>query len=119
MTDEKKTKQEEFDLVIPEKGLHRPVKIQVGGKTYYSNPMLIPLFEKLKAYQEEAEAGDSTAPNRMIMLVFGISKAELLKIDLRDVGVVGKLVMKMMIESELYRSESEKNVARPGKKSSS
>ncbi len=128
MTDEKKKKIErlelgpgevDLDLDLPKgKTLHRPVSLRMFGKIYKSKPMLIPLVEKLVALQEKAEAGDQRALVEQVTLVFGVPKEIVLKKDLREIGVIGKLVTKMMVESELYRSVTEKNGDGPGEPNS-
>ena len=88
------------------------------GKIYKSKPMLIPLVETLVELQTKAEAGDQRALVEQVHLVFGVPEKIVLKKDLREIGVIGKLVTKMMVESELYRSGPEKNVAGPGEQNS-
>jgi len=125
VTDEKKKKTElkpgdvDLDLDLPEgKTLHRPVSIRMFGKVYNSKPMLIPLVEKLVELQTKAEAGDQRALVEQVNLVFGVPEKIILKKDIREIGVIGKLVTKMMVESELYRSGPEKNAAGPGDQNS-
>lgn len=120
MTDEKTTKKtgDDFDLVIPEQGLHRPTKIEVAGKPYYSKKISIKVFKQLKALQEKAEGGDDEAPLKQVEIVFGVPFKVLEDEDMRDLGVVGEILTKMLTESELYRTEKEKKVVGPGKKNS-
>lgn len=125
MTDEKKKKTElepgevDLDLDQPDgKTLHRPVEIRMFKKVYKSKPMLIPLVEKLVELQTKSEAGDQRATVEQVHLVFGIPENLILKRDIREIGVIGKLVTKMMVESELYRSGPEKNAEGPGEQNS-
>lgn len=122
MTDEKKkTEREEVvDLVLSStKSLHRPLKIKVEGKVYTSTLLSKHLFNKLQKLQTKAEEGEGDAPYEQIRIVFGVPKAHLYELDMRDIAVISELVLDTLMKSEKYRTEQEKKVEGPGEKNSS
>jgi len=108
---------EEKKLILStQKSIHKPIEIEVNGKTYQNNALSKELFDEVKKHEKAALAGDINALYKQVELLFSVPIAVLNKLDVRDVDSLLDYTMTKIFQARAKTDEekAEKNGSKPG-----
>ena len=108
---------EEKKLVLSSrKSIHKPIEVEIDGKTYQNNPLSRELFEEVKKHEKAALAGDIDALYKQVRILYGVPIEVLNKLDIRDVSSMLDYTMKQILNPPVKtdKEKAEKNGSKPG-----
>jgi len=108
---------EEKKLVLStQKSIHKPIEIEIDGKTYQNRPLSRTTFDKVKEHEKEALKGDLEALYEQVRILYGVPMTVLNKLDIRDITTIINHTMKKILQSvpTTEKEKAEKNVSEPG-----
>ena len=112
---------EEKKLVLStQKSIHKPIEIEVDGKTYQNRPLSRVTFDEVKKHEKAALGGDIEALYKQVQILFGVSMDVLNKLDIRDVNTLLKYTLTQVFQPSATtdKEKAEKNAPKPGPNSS-
>lgn len=114
MVEEKK--EEERLVLSTQKSLHKPIEVEVDGKTYQNKPLSRATFDEVKKYEKAAVGGDIDALYKQVQLLFPIAIEVLNKLDIRDINTLITYTTTKIFQSVATtpKEKAEKNVLEPG-----
>lgn len=108
---------EEKKLVLStQKSIHKPIEIEIDGKTYQNRPFSRATFDEVKKHEAAAMKGDIEALYEQVKLLFGVPIEVLNKLDIRDVSSITNYTMAQILKSSetTDKEKAEKNASKPG-----
>jgi len=98
------------------KSIHKPIEVEIDGKTYQNRPLSRALFEEVKKHEKAALAGDTEALYKQVQVIYGVSIEILNKLDIRDVNSLLEYTMTQILQSSVKtdKEKAEKNESEPG-----
>ena len=97
---------EEKKLVLStQKSIHKPIEIEVDGKTYQNRPLSRATFDEVKKYEKAAVGGDIEALYKQVEVLFGVPLAVLNKLDIRDVNTLLQYTMAQIFQPDAKTDE--------------
>lgn len=110
MSDEKKL------VLSTQKSIHKPIEIDVDGKTYQNNPLSRTLFDEVRKYEKAAINGDIKALYAQVQLLYPIPNKVLNSLDIRDIGTLLEYTMAQIFQASVKtdKEKAEKNAPKPG-----
>ncbi|HDZ39083.1 MAG TPA: phage tail assembly protein [Marinobacter sp.] len=114
MTEDKKL------ILSTQKSIHKPIEIEIDGKTYQNRPLSRTTFDEVKKYEKDALKGDIEALYNQVQVLFGVPIEVLNKIDVRDINTLITYTMEQIFKSsaKTEKEKAEKNGSKPGQPSS-
>jgi len=112
---------EEKKLILStQKSIHKPIEVEIDGKTYQNRPLSRATFDEVKKHEKTALAGDIEALYKQVQILFGVPLEVLNKIDIRDINTLLNYAMAQIFQSstETDKEKAEKNESKPGQNSS-
>lgn len=104
------------------KSIHKPIEVEVDGKTYANNPFSRTAFQELKKHEKAALKGDIEALYTQVRLIFPIPMDVLNKLDIRDVNSLLDYAMAKILVTQTKEAtdeeKAEKNGPKPGQNKS-
>ena len=103
-------------ILSTQKSIHKPIEIEIDGKTYENRPLSRATFDKVKAQEKEAVKGNIEALYKQVEILYGIPIAVLNKLDIRDVSTIINHTMEKIIQAQPTTAKgiAEKNEPKPG-----
>ena len=110
MTEEKKL------ILSTQKSIHRPIEIEIDGKTYQNRPLSRATFDEVKKYEKAAVGGDIESLYKQIHALYPVSMEVLNKIDIRDINTLITYTMAQIFQTSVGegKEKAEKNAPKPG-----
>ena len=100
---------EEKKLILStQKSLHKPIEIEVDGKTYQNRPLSKATFDEVKKYEKAAVGGDIDALYKQVNVLFGVPVDVLNKLDIRDVNTLLTYTMAQIFKPDA-KTDKEKD----------
>lgn len=112
MVEEKKDKL----ILSSRKSIHKPIEVEIDGKTYQNRPLSRTLFEEVKKHEKDAVAGDIDALYKQVQILYGVPIKVLNKLDIRDVSSMLEYTMTQITNPPVKtdKEKAEKNESEPG-----
>lgn len=112
MVEEKKDKL----ILSSRKSIHKPIEVEIDGKTYQNRPLSRTLFEEVKKHEKDALAGDIDALYKQVQILYGVPIEVLNKLDIRDVSSMLEYTMTQILNPPVKtdKEKAEKNGSKPG-----
>ena len=108
---------EEKKLILStQKSIHKPIEIEIDGKTYCKRPLSRATFDEVKKHEKAALAGDIEALYKQVQILYGVEMDVLNKLDIRDVNTLLQYTM-TQVQQPLATTDkeiAEKNAPKPG-----
>ena len=110
MTEDKKL------ILSTQKSIHKPIEIEIDGKTYQNRPLSRAIFDEVKKHEKEALKGDIEALYKQVQILFGVPMEVLNKLDIRDVNTLLQYTMTQVSQplAATNKEKAEKNESKPG-----
>ncbi len=110
MTDEKKL------ILSTQKSIHKPIEIEIDGKTYQNRPLSRATFDEVKKHEKAALGGAIEALYKQVQILYGVSMDVLNKLDIRDVNTLLQYTMTQVSQPlpTTDKEKAEKNGPKPG-----
>jgi len=108
---------EEKKLILStQKSIHKPIEVEIDGKTYQNRPLSRATLDEVKKYEKAALGGDIQALYKQVEVLYGVPVEILNKIDIRDIGSLLDHTMSQISEVRKTTPEekAEKNESKPG-----
>jgi len=108
---------EENKLVLStQQSIHKPIEIEIDGKTYRNNPLSRTLFDEIKKHEKAANEGDIKALYKQVQILYSVPIAVLNKLDVRDISTLLDYTMSRIFQPALKsdKEKAEKNGSKPG-----
>lgn len=108
---------EEKKLILStQKSIHKPIEIEIDGKTYCNRPLSRATFDEVKKHEKDALKGDIEALYEQVKVIFGVPMDVLNKLDIRDVNTLLEYTMAQVFQSSAKtdKEKAEKNESKPG-----
>ena len=108
---------EEKKLILStQKSIHKPIEVEIDGKTYQNCPLSRTTFDEVRKYEKAALAGDIESLYRQVQALFPVPMEVLNKLDVRDVNSLLEYTMARIFEgsAKTDKEKAEKNVSKPG-----
>jgi len=100
---------EEKKLVLStQKSIHKPIEIEVDGKTYQNRPLSKATFDEVRKHEKAAVGGDIEALYKQVETLFGVPVDVLNKLDIRDVNSLLEYTMAQIFQ---VRAKTDKEKA--------
>lgn len=98
------------------KSIHKPIEIEVDGKTYQNNSLSRVLFDELHKYEKAAVGGDIKALYKQVQILFPIPLTVLNKLDIRDINTLIDYAMSQIFQASAKtdKEKAGKNGPKPG-----
>lgn len=97
---------EEKKLILStQKSIHKPIEIEVDGKTYQNRPLSRTTFDEVKKHEKAAVAGDIEALYKQVEVLFGVPVDVLNKLDIRDVNTLLTYTMAQIFQPDAKTDE--------------
>ena len=112
---------EEKKLILStQKSIHKPIEVEIDGKTYQNRPLSRATFDEVKKHEKAALEGDIEALYKQVQILFGVPLEVLNKIDIRDINTLLNYAMAQIFQSstETDKEKAEKNESKPGQSNS-
>ena len=91
---------EEKKLILStQKSIHKPIEIEVDGKTYQNRPLSKATFDEVRKHEKAALKGDIEALYNQVNILFGVPMEVLNKLDVRDVNSLLEYTMARVFQS--------------------
>ena len=92
---------EEKKLVLStQKSIHKPIEIEVDGKTYQNRPLSKATFDEVRKHEKAALKGDIEALYNQVNILFGVPVEVLNKLDVRDVNTLLEYTMGQIFQAK-------------------
>jgi len=103
-------------ILSTQKSIHKPIEIEIDGKTYQNRPLSRATFDKVKEHEKAALKGDIEALYEQVKILFGVSMDVLNKLDIRDVNTLLQYTMTQVTQplATTEKEKAEKNEPKPG-----
>ncbi len=110
MTEEKKL------ILSTQKSIHKPIEVEIDGKTYQNRPLSRATFDEVKKHEKAALGGDIEALYKQVQILYGVEMAVLNKLDVRDVNSLISYTMDQIFKQSAttVKEKAEKNAPTPG-----
>ena len=110
MTEEKKL------ILSTQKSIHKPIEVEIDGKTYQNRPLSRATFDEVKKHEKAALNGDIEALYKQVQILYGVSMDVLNKLDIRDVNTLLQYTMTQVSQpiATTDKEKAEKNAPKPG-----
>jgi len=108
---------EEKKLILStQKSIHKPIEVEIDGKTYQNRPLSRATFDEVKKHEKAALAGDIEALYKQVQILYGVEMDVLNKLDIRDVNTLLQYTMTQVSQplATTDKEKAEKNVSKPG-----
>ena len=108
---------EEKKLVLnTQKSIHKPIEIEIDGKTYQNRPLSRATFDEVKKYEKAAVGGDIESLYKQIHALFPVPIEVLNKLDIRDINTLLTYTMAQIFQANAGKGKgkAEKNAPKPG-----
>ena len=92
-------------VLSTQKSIHKPIEIEVDGKTYQNRPLSRATFDEVKKYEKAAVGGDIEALYKQVEVLFGVPLAVLNKLDIRDVNTLLQYTMAQIFQPDAKTDE--------------
>jgi len=112
---------EEKKLILStQKSIHKPIEVEIDGKTYQNRPLSRVTFDEVKEHEKAALGGDIEALYKQVQILFGVSIEVLNKLDVRDINTLINYTMAQIFKASVKtdKEKAEKNESKPGQPSS-
>jgi len=112
---------EEKKLILStQKSIHKPIEVEIDGKTYQNRPLSRVTFDEVKKYEKAALGGDIEALYKQVQALFSVHMDVLNKLDIRDVNSLLDYTMAQVFQSSVgtEKEKAEKNESKPGQNNS-
>ena len=97
---------EEKKLVLStQKSIHKPIEIEVDGKTYQNRPLSKATFDEVRKHEKAALKGDIEALYNQVNILFGVPVEVLNKLDVRDVNTLLQYTMAQIFKPDAKTDE--------------
>lgn len=103
-----------------QKSIHKPIEVEIDGKTYQNRPLSRSLFDEIKQFEKAATSGDIEALYKQVEILYGVPVEVLNKLDVRDINSLIDYTMAQIFQARVKTPEekAEKNASKPGENSS-
>jgi len=92
---------EEKKLILStQKSIHKPIEIEVDGKTYQNRPLSRATFDEVRKHEKAAVGGDIEALYKQVEVLFGVPVEILNKLDIRDVNSLLEYTMAQIFQAK-------------------
>jgi len=110
MTEDKKL------ILSTQKSIHKPIEIEIDGKTYCNRPLSRATFDEVKEHEKAALKGDIEALYKQVQILYGVEMDVLNKLDIRDVNTLLQYTMTQVSQplATTDKEIAEKNALKPG-----
>ncbi len=107
-------------ILSTKQSIHKPIEIEIDGKTYRNNPLSRELFDEVRKYEKRATNGDIEALYTQVQILFGVEIGVLNKLDVRDINSLLTYTMAQIFrpQPKTTAEKEEKNASKPGADSS-
>ena len=97
---------EEKKLILStQKSIHKPIEIEVDGKTYQNRPLSKATFDEVRKHEKAALKGDIEALYNQVNILFGVPMEVLNKLDVRDVNTLLQYTMAQIFKPDAKTDE--------------
>lgn len=113
--------EEEKKLILStQKSIHKPIEVEIDGKTYRNRPLSRATFDEVKKHEKAALGGDIEALYKQVQILFGVPMEVLNKLDVRDVNTLLEYTMAQVFQPSAMtdKEKAEKNESKPEQSSS-
>ena len=99
-------------ILSTQKSIHKPIEVEIDGKTYRNRPLSRAIFDEVKKHEKAALKGDIGALYEQVKILFGVSMDVLNKLDIRDVNTLLQHTMTQVTQplATTDKEKTEKNV---------
>jgi len=103
-------------ILSTQKSIHKPIEVEVDGKTYQNRPLSRATFDEVKKHEKAALGGDIEALYKQVQILYGVEMAVLNKLDIRDVNTLLQYTMTQVSQPLVTtdKEKAEKNGSKPG-----
>ena len=103
-------------VLSTQKSIHKPIEIEIDGKTYQNRPLSRATFDEVKTHEKAALKGDIEALYKQVQILYGVEMAVLNKLDIRDVNTLLQYTMTQVSQpiATTDKEKAEKNAPKPG-----
>ena len=107
-------------ILSTQKSIHKPIEVEIDGKTYTNSPLSRGLFDEIKKHEKAAVGGDIEALYKQVQVLYGVPLDVLNKLDVRDINSLIDYTMTQIFQARVKTPEekAEKNESKPGENSS-
>ena len=92
---------EEKKLILStQKSIHKPIEIEVDGKTYQNRPLSKATFDEVRKHEKAALKGNIEALYNQVNILFGVPMEVLNKLDVRDVNTLLEYTMAQIFQAK-------------------
>ena len=95
-------------VLSTKKSIHKPIEIEIDGKTYQNRPLSRATFDDVKKHEKDALKGDIEALYKQVRILFGVSMDVLNKLDIRDVNTLLQYTMTQVTQPFAATGKKEK-----------
>lgn len=99
-------------IINTQKSLYKPIEIELDGKTYLIRQVTPALLEEVGRFDKDARAGDPKAMVNQLVILTGIEKQKVMKIDIRVISKLLTFITGKIFKPEELKEE-EKNESGP------
>lgn len=100
-------------VVSTKKSLFKPIEIEVDGKAYLINNVSPEMFEEARKQEDEALEGKTDALISQLVILTGISRDVVMKLDIRDITEMLKFISEQIQNPEKAGEPKGKNEPKP------
>ena len=103
-------------ILSTQKSIHKPIEIEIDGKTYRNRPLSRTTFDEVKKHEKAALKGEIEALYEQVHILYGVPMVVLNKLDIRDVNTLLQYTM-TQVQQPIAATEkeiAEKNAPKPG-----
>jgi len=103
-------------VLSTQKSIHKPIEVEIDGKTYQNRPLSRTTFDEVKKYEKAALKGDIEALYKQVQVLFGVPIEVLNKVDVRDINTLITYTMEQILtaSAKTDKEKAEKNESKPG-----
>jgi len=103
-------------VLSTQKSIHKPIEIEIDGKTYWNRPLSRATFDEVRKYERAAVKGDIESLYKQIHALFSVPIEVLSKLDIRDINTLLTYTMAQIFQTSAgtAKEKAEKNAPKPG-----